>query len=93
MSINLAEFNSILTATPATCSSILDPAKFFIGFRTHLLPGPSVYLSGISAQDSPIGVRIVCQIPTGEVCTCNLISVFDMILTIDVNSKTCKTNV
>ena len=93
MSINAVEFNRLLSTPLASASSIADPGKLFVPFRCHVLPASSVFLSGQSSQDSVIGLKINCGTATAENATVNLISVYDMIINIDVNMKTCTTSV
>ena len=87
-SINPLEFSRTL----GTDSSLIAPAKFYVGCNTEVLSryknmDSSVLLSGISTQSSPISVRINIPTSTSSVCTLNLICHYDAILEIDVASK------
>lgn len=93
MSINNAEWNASLTAPVNLCTTAIDSGKFYIGFKCNILSANSVLLSGQSCQDAPLSLRIVCQTATAETATVNLISVYDMIIVVDCNTKTCSTKV
>ena len=97
MSINTLEFNRLLLANPvpgqAGASTVLDPAKFYPAFRTHLLGPNSSFLSGIACNDGPIGIRITAQLPVAIGCTVSLVSVYDMLIKIDVTTKTATSSV
>ena len=82
-SITPAEF--LLTNTGT--STIIKPAKFYVGTNTERLSTNSVLLSGVSSQNSPISVRIDINTATTNSQVLNLVALFDAILEIDVATK------
>lgn len=95
ISITAQEWSKNLTPIAAQdvryhASTAIDPAKFYPAFRTQLLQSNSVFLSGVSAQDSAIQAKIVIGTPTATACSVSCVSCFDLMIEIDVNSKTAR---
>jgi hypothetical protein len=82
-SITPAEFLKVNTST----TTIVQPAKFYVGTNTERLSTNSVLLSGVSSQNSPISVRIDINTATTNSQVLNLVALFDAIIEIDVATK------
>ena len=82
-SINTNEFNRIL----GNASSVVIPAKCYIGCNTELLPSNGVLLSGTSTQSSPITARINITTATAAVVSASLICCYDAIIEVSPLDK------
>jgi hypothetical protein len=83
-SINSIEFNRVIGSS----STLIAPAKCYIGINTELMPSNGVLLSGTSTQSSPITVRINITTATAAIASCSLIACYDAIIEIEPLSKT-----
>lgn len=82
-SITPAEFLKTNNST----TTIVQPAKFFVGVNTERLSTNAVLLSGVSSQNSPISVRIDIGTQTTNQQVLNLVALFDAIIELDVANK------
>ncbi len=82
-SITPAEFLKTNNST----TTIVQPAKFFVGTNTERLSTNSVLLSGVSSQNSPISVRVDINTATTNAQVLNLVALFDAIIEVDVMTK------
>jgi hypothetical protein len=82
-SITPAEFLKTNNST----TTIVQPAKFFVGTNTERLSTNAVLLSGVSSQNSPISVRIDINTATTNAQVLNLVAQFDAIIELDVMTK------
>jgi hypothetical protein len=82
-SITPAEFLKTNNST----TTIVQPAKFFVGTNTERLSTNAVLLSGVSSQNSPISVRIDINTATTNSQVLNLVAQFDAIIELDVMNK------
>lgn len=82
-SINSVEFGRVL----GTASSVVAPAKCYIGVNTEILPSNSVLLSGTSTQNSPITVRMNITTATASIVSCSLIACYDAIIEVEPENK------
>jgi hypothetical protein len=84
-SINSTEFSRILVA--ATPTTLMAPAKCYVGCNTELLPSNGVLLSGTSTQASPITVRLNIAAATTLISSPSLICCYDALIEIHPREK------
>lgn len=86
-SINSLEFNRVC----GVATTLNEPAKFYIGLNTEILPSStSTLLTGVSTQSSPITVRLNVVTATSGITTpLTLICLYDALFEINPSLKTC----
>ena len=87
MAITNQEFNYFDNGTDTTPTSVLIPAKFWLGVNCEKFSTAGALLSGVSTQNSPVSLRMNIGLPTEQAYNVTLIVLFDSLIEIDFISR------
>ena len=87
MSITSQEFNVYDNMTDITATSVLIPAKFWLGVNCEKFSTANALLSGVSTQNSPVSLRMNIGSPTEQAYNVTLIVLYDAVIEVDFANR------